>query len=80
MHKGETPSFDRARVAADPTYNLATGTQILADKWRATACVGDAQPRVVEDWYTAAWAYNSLSFTNNPNNPNYPSGRGICDP
>ena len=53
MHKGETPAFDRARVANDATYNLATGTLILADKWRATNCVGDNQPRTVEDWYVA---------------------------
>ena len=36
MHIGETPGFDRYRVASEPTYNLATGTQILAGKWRAT--------------------------------------------
>ena len=30
MHVGETPDFDRERVAADPVYNLATGTRILA--------------------------------------------------
>jgi MYXO-CTERM domain-containing protein len=80
MHIGETPSFDRARVAADPTYNLATGALILADKWRTTACVGDRQPRTVEHWYTASWAYNGLAFVNNPNNPNYSSTRGVCDP
>ena len=80
MHTGETPAFDRARVAADPTYNLATGTLILADKWRVTSCVGDNQPRRVEDWYTATWAYNGLAFVNNPNNPNYSSTRGVWDP
>jgi hypothetical protein len=80
MHRGETPAFDRARVASDPTYNLATGTLILADKWRATACVGDNQPRVIEDWYVATWAYNGLAFVNNPNNPNYSATRGVCDP
>ena len=80
MHKGETPAFDRARVAGDATYNLATGTLILADKWRATNCVGDNQPRTVEDWYVATWAYNGLAFVNNPNNPNYSATRGVCDP
>ena len=80
MHTGEMPAFDRARVAGDPTYNLATGTLILADKWRATNCVGDNQPRTVEDWYVATWAYNGLAFVNNPNNPNYSSTRGVCDP
>lgn len=80
MHKGEMPAFDRARVAGEPLYNLATGTQILASKWRATQCVGDNQPRTVEHWYTAAWAYNGLAFSNNPNNPNYDAMRPPCDP
>ena len=56
MHKGEAPDFDRQRVAAEPIYNLATGTRILAQKWKATECVGDNQPTVIEHWYSATWA------------------------
>ena len=80
MHAGESPAFDRDRVAGDPTYNLATGTQILASKWKATECVGDNQPTIVEHWYEATWAYNGLAYVNNPNNPNYDSNRGVWDP
>ena len=80
MHTGENPAFDRARVAADPTYNLATGTQILASKWKATNCVGDNQPTIIEHWYTATWAYNGLAYVNNPSNPNYSSNRGVWNP
>ena len=80
MHIGEAPGFDRARVASDPTYNLATGTQILAQKWRATRCVGDNQPAILEHWYSAAWAYNGLSYSNNPNNPNFSTTRGVWRP
>jgi hypothetical protein len=80
MHVGETPDFDRDRVASDPTYNLATGTRILASKWRATQCVGDNNPVIVEDWYTATWAYNGLAYSNNPNNPNHDPNRGVYDP
>ncbi|CAN5155470.1 hypothetical protein BH09MYX1_BH09MYX1_30290 [soil metagenome] len=80
MHVGETPTFDRARVAADATYNMATGTRILAGKWAATSCVGDNDPDVVEDWYTAIWAYNGLAYSNNPNNPNLTAGRGVYNP
>ena len=80
MHTGENPSFDRQKVASDPTYNLATGTRILAGKWAATSCVGDNQPTIVEDWYTATWAYNGLAYVNNPNNPNYASDRGVYNP
>ncbi len=75
-----TPNYDRARVASDPTYNLATGAQILADKWRITNCVGDNQPTIVEDWYSAIWAYNGLAYSNNPSNPTYSSTRGIYNP
>ncbi len=80
MHAGETPSFDTQRVASDATYNMATGTQILASKWKATNCVGDNQPSIVEDWYTATWAYNGLAWSNNPNNPNLDPNRGVYDP
>ena len=80
MHVGEAPTFDRERVAGDPTYNLATGTRILADKWRAVDCVGDRQPEIIEHWYSAAWAYNGLAYSNNPNNPNYASNRGPWNP
>lgn len=75
-----TPTYDRARVASDPTYNLATGTRILAEKWRATRCVGDNQPPIVEHWYSATWAYNGLATVNNPNNPNYDPSRGVYRP
>jgi hypothetical protein len=80
MHVGESPNFDRERVASDPTYNLATGTRILAGKWNATECVGDNQPELVEHWYAAAWAYNGLAYVNNPNNPNYDPNRGVWVP
>jgi hypothetical protein len=80
MHVGETPAFDRARVASDPVYNLASGSLILRDKWASTSCVGDNDPDVVEDWYIALWAYNGLSYSNNPNNPNLTANRGPYDP
>jgi hypothetical protein len=80
MHIGEDPDFDRERVAGDATYNLATGTRILAAKWKYTQCVGDNQPSVIEHWYSATWAYNGLSYKNNPNNPNYDANRGVYDP
>ena len=80
MHKTDTADFDRARVASDPTYNLATGTRILASKWKATNCVGDNQPTLIEDWYTSTWAYNGLAYVNNPSNPNYDAHRGVWNP
>ncbi|WP_437784199.1 hypothetical protein [Sorangium sp. So ce1097] len=80
MRSGDSPDFDPRRVAADPAYNAATGAHILAMKWRATRCVGDRQPSIIEHWYSALWAYNGLSYVNNPNNPNHDAGRGVYDP
>ncbi|MEM1035000.1 MAG: transglycosylase SLT domain-containing protein, partial [Myxococcota bacterium] len=80
MRIGETPSYDRERVASDPTYNLATGTRILAEKWSITDCVGDRRAITLEHWYSATWAYNGLSTINNPNNPNFDPNRGVYDP
>jgi len=80
MHDGDTPDFDQARVAADPLYNMIVGLQILRSKWEAVQCVGDREPEVVEDWYSALWAYNGLSYKNNPNNPTYSAGRGVYQP
>jgi MYXO-CTERM domain-containing protein len=67
--------FDPTRVAREPAYNLGAGMRILASKWRATPCIGDNQPLVLEHWYFATWAYNSFSWRNNPNNPDYPANR-----
>jgi hypothetical protein len=80
MHVGEMPNFDRNQVAADPAYNLATGSQILASKWRSGNCVGGRQPTTIEHWYIATWAYNGLAYSNNPNNPNYDPNRPVCNP
>ncbi len=73
------PNFDRQRVAAEPFYNLASGLQILSDKWRIASCVGDRQPARIEHWYIAAWAYNGLSSVNNPNRTGS-STRGVWNP
>lgn len=68
-------SFDTARVAQEPAYNIGTGAGILAVKWLSTPAVGDNQPTIVEHWYYATWAYNGFAFVNNPNNPDFPSSR-----
>jgi hypothetical protein len=80
MHRGEAPNFDRFKVASDATYNMATGTQILAQKWAATNCVGDNLPAIIEHWYTATWAYNGLTYGNNPTNPAFSTTRGVLNP
>jgi hypothetical protein len=80
MRAGEMPAYDRARVASDPTYNLATGAQILSGKWRAVKCVGDRNPNLVEDWYLATWGYNGFASINDPNNASYDAMRPVCNP
>lgn len=80
MRQGESPTFDQKRVASDALYNLIVGVRILRDKWQAVECVGDRDPEVVEHWYSALWAYNGLSYKNNPNNPAHSPGRNVYDP
>lgn len=81
MHVGDpTVAFDRLRVAAEPTYALATGAYLLGFKWVAAPCVGDRQPQVLEDWYSALWLRSGAAYVNNPNNPNYYANRGVYDP
>lgn len=63
------PLFDRARVAADPVYNIGTGALFLASKWNSVPTyIGTNDPQIVEDWYYAVWAYNGWTWGNNPNN------------
>lgn len=80
MRSGETASFSRTRVAGEPKYNLQVGARFFSEKWAVVNCVGDRQPSVAEHWYSAMWAYNGLSYINNPNNPNKRAGRGVYRP
>lgn len=68
-------NFDVNKVANSATYNLATGLQFMVNKWNGRSAIGERDPEIIEHWYYAVWAYNSFSWTNNPNNPNYPSDR-----
>lgn len=75
MRRGESSAFDPARVASSPAYNVSVGAAILADKWRAAACVGSNDPEIIEDWYFAVWGYNGFVYRNNPNNPMFAADR-----
>ncbi len=75
MRRGETSAYDANRVASSAAYNVSVGAAILADKWRASPCVGDNDPQVVEDWYFATWGYNGFVVRNNPNNPMFAADR-----
>lgn len=75
MRRGETSAYDPNRVASSAAYNVSVGAAILADKWRASPCVGSNNPDIIEHWYFATWGYNGFAFSNNPNNPMYAANR-----
>ncbi|AUG78594.1 hypothetical protein CFP65_3814 [Kitasatospora sp. MMS16-BH015] len=91
----DTPAFayqTQRAVALDYATNIAAGLNTLAEKWnttrRAGMTVNNGDVSKPENWYYAAWAYNSgfhpktsdgspwgLGWSNNPANPNYPANR-----
>ena len=75
MTVGATSAYDADRVAGEAAYNVAVGSQILAEKWAATPSVGDNRVDAIEDWYFSVWAYNVLAFNNNASNPAYAADR-----
>lgn len=90
---GETalPEHKQRAAAVDFATNIAAGLRILQSKWnetrRAGLKVNDGDPKWLENWYFAVWAYNSgfkpqngtspwgLGWANNIANPNYPRNR-----
>ncbi|MFD9371028.1 hypothetical protein ACFWA6_25465 [Streptomyces sp. NPDC060020] len=94
---GETAltTLQQEAVALDYTANIAAGVNILADKWNQTNADGlvanNGDPKWVENWVFALWAYNSgyypkaqtaqngglwgVGFTNNPANPLWKANR-----
>ncbi|MFJ8712279.1 GDSL-type esterase/lipase family protein [Streptomyces violaceus] len=92
------PSKPRAyqdAVALDYTANVAAGVNILAEKWNQTRNAGltvnNGDPKGIENWFFALWAYNSgfypqadagknagkwgVGWANNPANPTYKPNR-----
>lgn len=83
------PAVQQKAIAVDYAANIAQGMRILQDKWNETARAGvkvnNGDPRYIENWWFALWAYNSgyhpkgqdpsgqhgLGWTNNPLNSGY---------
>lgn len=81
----------KTKVAVDYAENVAAGLQVLIAKWnqlaQAGVTVNGGDPRYLENWYFALWAYNTgfhantgsgpwgLGWTNNPQNSDYPPNR-----
>ncbi|MEU0807457.1 hypothetical protein [Streptomyces sp. NPDC005970] len=94
---GEKPltTLQQEAVALDYTANIAAGVNILAEKWNQTRkdgmTVNGGDPKYMENWFFALWAYNSgyypkddagknggqwgVGFTNNPANPLWKANR-----
>lgn len=73
-----TPSihteFDEEKLKYDMEYNIEAGAEILLSKWNYAYTskpwiprMGNGDPRVLENWYFALWAYNGWVESNNPN-------------
>lgn len=88
------PVAKQQAIALDYTVNIAAAAQILTDKWNQSRADGttinNGDPTKIENWFAAAWAYNSgyhakgepesngawgLGWLNNPVNPAYPANR-----
>jgi endonuclease/exonuclease/phosphatase family metal-dependent hydrolase len=86
------PYQTQRAVALDFAANIAAGLQILQHKWNqvrdADMHLNNGDPAKIENWFYAAWAYNSgfhpnlndgkawgLGWANNPANPRYPANR-----
>ena len=71
-------------VGAHYAYNIAAGARILADKWNDALFprVGARDPRFIESWYYAVWAYNGWALANHPAGPSADPFRSLpyrCD-
>jgi hypothetical protein len=65
MRVGDTSlsAHGQIKVAVDYQENIAAGLQILEDTWNQLYAAGlianNGDPKYLENWYYAAWAYNS---------------------
>ncbi|WNI22736.1 GDSL-type esterase/lipase family protein [Streptomyces sp. ITFR-16] len=97
MRKSDTQltTAQKEAAALDYTANIAYGADILASKWNETSKAGmtvnEGQPKYIESWFFALWAYNSgfhpqseassnsgkwgVGWTNNPANPLWKESR-----
>lgn len=95
MKRGATTytPVQQTALTVDYATNIAAGLQILQDKWnqvnRAGVIANNGDPRYLENWFFALWAYNSgyhdqgsdptgqygLGWANNPVNPDFTPDR-----
>jgi hypothetical protein len=92
METGEMPYYKQLAIATDYKANISRGLQILIEKWNQTRDAGliinDGNPKYLENWFYAIWAYNTgfypqaitgqpwgVGWLNNPMNTIYPANR-----
>jgi hypothetical protein len=71
------PNGVQRRILRDHVANIQGGLDLLAAKWNFSGpgdwpWVGERDPRVLEEWYYAAWAYYAMFPSLSPLNPDYP--------
>ena len=76
--------YDDEKLKYDMDYNINAGAEILLDKWGYALRdnpiipkIGNYDPRILENWYFAIWAYNGWSESNNPNMIPYHHGSWV---
>lgn len=95
MEVGERPQSEQNAIAVDYVANIQAGAAILIEKWNqaydAGMLIHNGDPRRIENWFYALWAYNSgfypesdadlnngawgVGWHNNPANAKYPPNR-----
>lgn len=95
MRRGSDQRTEREQraIAVDYATNIAAAVRILEKKWNTLhqhgMTVNNDDPAKIENWFMAAWAYNSgfhppgngkspywgVGWFNNPINPIYPADR-----
>jgi len=73
-------NIDQNKVAGDYIYNIGSGAVVLISKWNAIVqAIGENDPKVIEDWYFAIWAYNSGEGSIKKDWLNDPVSGGNCE-
>lgn len=74
INVGSSSGYDIEKIKYDIRYNIEVGADILLSKWGYAFAsssvipkIGDGDPKIMENWYFAIWAYNGYSEINNPN-------------
>ena len=73
MENITAPTARQNLIGTDYRYNAAAGAQILLAKWNLAPdhlpVYGRRDPRIIEDWYFAVWAYYGITTHGNPDDP-----------